>query len=400
MRAEQPVLPKELGLYYQSSGDEEDEAAEAELLALVKLLELLAVDYAPTTINVQLVHTGDPTETIKTWRRKVTSRMLVLDSRLRKVLFLREFAAAPFYDHLQFMSSRFSNLHEAYLWNDGMRNSSLPRSPHVFPTIEKLDLSGNFLASLARVPVSDSLTFLRVRANGLTSLAGLEFRACPSLTTLDVSVNAITSLSGAFLPPTLRHLDLSFNAIAEIGPVVLPEGLETLKLSRNNISSLVHLRLPKALRTLQLDCNNITALPGDLFTQTGQLTDLNLAENDIDDLDELGNLPNTLKHLKLDGNQIDHPNFANILMPNLQTLSMAETGLVWLANLTFPHSITEVNISRNELCELNSIKFGPNLTKLDLRSNLLLKFDPERQRIQIPHLAKVLLGNSTKSDGG
>lgn len=393
MKSHTPVLPAELGLYYRSDGHETEEYVGSELRAMVKILELLAVGsvLAIPVVNVQLEHNADPSSTLKLLRRKVTNRMLALDKRLCKVLFAREFAAPPFYDHLQFMSSRFENLKQLHFWNDGIRDASLPPMVLRALNLQVLDLSGNSLSNLVRVPVSESITVLRVRANGLTSLVGLEFKSCDSLCVLDASVNDIGSLEGVFLPPSLRTLDVSFNAIAKVGLVMLPARLETLKLSKNSILSLTHLELPPSLQKLQLDSNNITALPVDFFHHTHHLTVLDLSDNKIDDLDELGRLPDSLQHLKLDGNQIDYSNLSNILQPNLRTLSMASTGLVSLTHLKFPPYLSDINFSKNEISVLAHSTFGPHLAKLDLSYNRLESYDPVQQKLEIPATAVVLL---------
>lgn len=400
MKSQTPVLPVELGLYYRSDGHETEEYVVSELRAMVKILELLAVGYllAIPVVNVQLEHNADPSPTLKSLRRKVTNRMLALDKRLCKVLFAREFAASPFYDHLQFMSSRFENLKQIHFWNDGIRDISLPRVASCAPNLQVLDLSGNSISNLVRVPVSESITVLRVRANGLTSLEGLEFKSCGSLRVLDASVNDIGSLEGVFLPPSIRNLDVSFNAIAKVGLIMLPANLETLKLSKNSILSLTHLELPQSLQKLQLDSNNITALPIDFFHHSHKLTVLDLSDNKIDDLDELGQLPDSLQHLKLDGNQIDYSNLSNILQPNLRTLSMASTGLVSLTHLNFPPYLSDINFSKNEISELAHIKFGPHLAKLDLSYNRLESYNPAQQKLDIPATAMVILEHNSLKD--
>lgn len=396
MKSSNPVVPRELGMYYRADGKLAEKYMEQEALAMVKLLELLAVDYARTIgqINVQLVFTEHPSDSLKHLRRKITSRMLVLDRRLSKLFFHCEFTDLPFYDHLQFMSQRYQNLKQAYFWNDGIHDVSLPRGSSCPPNLELLDISGNSLTSLLRIPVSASVNTLVVKANGLKSLEGLEFKLLKSLQVLDVSVNVISSLEGIYLPPTLRVLDVSFNSISKTGFVMLPPQLETLKLSRNSILSLSHLELPSSLQKLQLDSNNITALPATLFERCPNLTVLDLSDNKIDDLDELGRLPDSLKHLKLDGNQIDYSNLTNILVPNLRTLSMVSTGLVSLTHVQFPQHLTDVNFSKNEISEFTSISFGAKLVRLDLRYNKIEMYDTELQHISIPASAAVYLDHN------
>ena len=179
---------------------------------------------------------------------------------------------------------------------------------------------------------------------------------------------------------------------------MLPANLETLKLSKNSILSLTHLELPPSLQKLQLDSNNITALPIDFFHHTHKLTVLDLSDNKIDDLDELGQLPDSLQHLKLDGNQIDYSNLSNILQPNLRTLSMASTGLVSLTHLNFPPYLSDINFSKNEISELAHIKFGPHLAKLDLSYNRLESYNPAQQKLDIPATAMVILEHNSLKD--
>ncbi|CAK7895373.1 hypothetical protein CAAN1_10S00914 [[Candida] anglica] len=275
----------------------------------------------------------------------------------------------------------FSNLTTIHLVNNGIQGSFKQDLRNTTPHLQILDIRSNNVTSLRELSLPKSLLEFLISSNTLTSLSGPNWHELIHLHTLDASINAIATLDDVrVLPIALKHLKLDYNSIHDISRVHLPRQLETLSLSKNNnlnifedfgISSDL---LPNSLLEIYLDGNNIKSLPQDLFENCNKLMILSLAENGIDDPDDLGSLPDSLQELILDDNEIDYLDWDNILTPNLNVLSMSSTGLISLEGVTLPPTLKKFNLSGNQISSLDGIQFPIGLETLKLNHNKLSQF--------------------------
>lgn len=269
----------------------------------------------------------------------------------------------------------FENLDELYLWNLNIDYYlyylfSISRS-----SIRVLDLLGNKITELSDVSLPQTLKKCIVRANRLQSLANLDFSHLMNLELIDFSINSISDLSNFRLPPNLRILKLNYNDLVYLDDLRLPQSLEVLEVFNNYIGSIDGLDIPSNIHEIHLNNNRLVGIPDHFLLSMGRLRFLNLSENKIDDLDEIGVMPDCLEELYLDNNEIDHhTDLVNILTPNLTILSMTNTGLMNVSNIVFPSNLRLLNLAKNEIVEFENITFPEKFQTLNLSGNQLSSF--------------------------
>ncbi|XP_075877959.1 leucine-rich repeat and coiled-coil domain-containing protein 1 isoform X2 [Nelusetta ayraudi] len=131
----------------------------------------------------------------------------------------------------------------------------------------------------------------------------------------------ITSLSDVPLNPTITSLNLHCNHIPRIEGLTSAWHLQHLDLSSNCISQIEGLSSLTSLRTLNLSCNLITKVEG--LNGLVNLTRLNLSYNQINNITGLLDLHGPqykLKHISLQGNQLDGINHLLQCLLGLQDL--------------------------------------------------------------------------------
>jgi Leucine-rich repeat (LRR) protein len=313
-----------------------------------------------TPYTFQLLYPHPPTPIILNYTKKIIQRLENLSQNIVKLLIQCRHSTNELSQNLNILSYPFlsSNLRELYLWNNGVREYTLKqylkRSP-VFLTI--LDLTANEISSLEGINLPSTLEVFIISANNVISLEGPNYDEAVNLKVLDASVNAITNLNPIRFPPSLTTLRLSYNTICNID-LVLPQNLQILNLSKNLLDSIDHIFLPDSLEELYLKENSFKSFETDYFAGNFNLRLIDLSENKIDDLDDLGTLPDSLEELILDNNEIDYSDLNNIFTKNLLKLSMISTGLISLNDLKFPENLRELNLSKNEISEIRNVRFG------------------------------------------
>ena len=210
-------------------------------------------------------------------------------------------------------------------------------------SLQELDLSGNRLAD--------------INAGILQGLASLE--------TLDLSINQLSDLPSSFLSPLtgLKSLDLSHNLLRQ-----LPAGLfvnttltlDTINLSWNNLTVTNDtFRGLSSLTKLFLAGNSICAISSSLFSDLNQLSELDLSDNKIVDMEPglLSFARETLTCLNLSGNKISR------ILPRV-----FHNGPV----------LEKIDLSRNKIRIINAITFeNLGLRSIDLSHNEIEFIHPD-----------------------
>lgn len=223
-------------------------------------------------------------------------------------------------------------------------------------TIERCE-SLSTLKNASSLHPSDVVS-LHVTESQLSRIELEAFANMPNLTNLDLSRNRLTSFPAeALLTLTrLQRLDLRFNNIGELDPV------ELAKVARKLVS----------LRSLHLSGNVITTVPDAMFSAFGNLTILDLDNNDILRIDGRP-FPPSLVRLNLTGNLLEHvPGTALDQLRNLSYLLLGDNAIQRLdPNWTLPtEHVDTLNLGRNVISQLPP-KMFQNHKKVTIRHFLL-----------------------------
>ncbi|KAM8823268.1 toll-like receptor 22 [Spinachia spinachia] len=272
---------------------------------------------------------------------------------------------------------------------------SVPSATSNLPTLEELDLSQNYIATLACNSFANltKLKILSFHQNSVSALKKCVFEDLLKLQVLKLQNNSISKLDGAFTIP-------------------LPN-LKQLRLNINKLTCIKHADFAgsPALEILTLDNNQINTMERGSFQGLRNLTDLQLSKNRIDEstLRERFNDLISLKKLDLSENRIqfknkflNHPPFS--ALSRLQTLVLLGNGrrgqysLPWnllqgLTNLLF------FNCRKNQLSFLrkDTFMYTPRLQTLDISANVLSNFSAELfhpiQGLESLYISKTGLGS-------
>ena len=185
----------------------------------------------------------------------------------------------------------------------------------------------------------------------------------------------------------LRVLDLSFNSIRSMLPLCgLPEGLENnnsllnpilpnleeLYLAQNKLRKIEGLQFLTKLRILDLGANRIRLVEG--LENNSALESLWLGKNKIE---ELGYEIDHLTHLR----QLDVQNNRLTRLPHLSALTCLEELYLACNNIStiptghLPDSITTIDLSTNQLSDLEGLNHCLHLQELWISKSLLQSFD-------------------------
>ena len=152
--------------------------------------------------------------------------------------------------------------------------------------LQVLDLTGNCLTVLGRLPAGASLTSLHLAGNRINSVERCALCHATALQLLDLSRNRLVSLGGALAgpAPTITSLALSANPLSEqevAGLLRLLPGLQNLQLARLQLA-----RLPpdlliqnRELHHLNLSTNLLARLPPAALRRLSHLVTLDLSSN-------------------------------------------------------------------------------------------------------------------------
>ncbi|KAH7950513.1 hypothetical protein HPB49_025051 [Dermacentor silvarum] len=199
---------------------------------------------------------------------------------------------------------------------------------------------------------------LHVNDNQLSQIEDGAFGSVPNLANLDLSRNRLTNFpSGAVLSLTrLQRLDLRFNSIGEL------DAKELATVARRLVS----------LRSLHLSSNVITSVHDAMFHYFGNLTILDLDNNNILRI-EGRPFPPSLVRLNLTGNLLEQvPGTALAQLRNLSYLLLGDNAIQRLdPNWTLPtEHLDTLNLGRNVISQLPPRMFQ-NQKKVTVRHFVL-----------------------------
>lgn len=277
--------------------------------------------------------------------------------------------------------------------------TAIPVEVFTFQHLEVLDLSHNQLES---IPIGLSqLPKLKKIIASHNLIKDIAF--CPYLESLDVSWNRISVVPEAIYEMPLTYIDLSYNRISTLKPskkIRLQPATE-LNLSHNQLTT-IHgfIHYYKALKKLTLKNNLLRTIPkgiknvksleilnvegnrinkiSNFLGQNACLRELNLAENNITELPgEIGALKG-LHRLYLKGNKLKHfPDFLSKI-PSLFVLDLEKNKLKELSVLSSFPMLAELNVSYNQIAELNiDPKAVKNLRNFNCSANRITQVPEE-----------------------
>lgn len=236
--------------------------------------------------------------------------------------------------------------------------------------------------SISKAECFSKLRYLYLRNNSLRSLTFSLKQAFPMLTHLFLSDNNVDSKSFIRdLPNSLSHIYLERNLISNLDCFVMKD-LQELHLDGNIIQSICYrdcfdtsLKLEGVhkLTTLTVSQNRIMDIEACAFHETKNLTVLDLAANDLDELKrETFEQLTMLKELNLDDNHLRCvPNLCN--NQQLTSLSIKRNKLITIRRDNFKNmrALKYLFLGGNQIksIETGSFEDLENLTDLDLSDN-------------------------------
>ncbi|KAF2903403.1 hypothetical protein ILUMI_02781 [Ignelater luminosus] len=264
--------------------------------------------------------------------------------------------------------------------------------------------SHNEITTLETMPGSDAEDIKLVFSYcGIKYLETGLFQSCINIRFLDISHNLLESEqlssdvfkgpynNSLYQPIALEYLDLSYNQIHSLQKKVFEHtpNLKYLNLEGNALRVVDHvscLALSRAtqLHVLNLACNRLTELPSDAIKHFPNLTEINLAYNELDFVPiALGFVANSLQILNISNNpiiELEHNTFEGL--ENL--LQLYSNNLTKLGNIR-THSFQSLKhlkilrLSHNKnLTEIDEDAFGKpsELEEVYLNDNSLISLLP------------------------
>ena len=193
--------------------------------------------------------------------------------------------------------------------------------------VHTLNLSFNRLSSL-ETPDSigelESVERLEVGWNNLTSLRGIE--KFPNLKILNIGANRLTDLTPLSLlkiPDKLTTLYASGNEMKDLAGAEILTGLETLSVGDNGLTDIKEISALKDLKYLYAE-NNLTNLEG--LGNLPNLTQISLADNNISYLEGIQRLKN-LRELDINENETLANITALIKLEHLESVRLDKTAV-------------------------------------------------------------------------
>jgi Leucine-rich repeat (LRR) protein/putative cell wall-binding protein len=208
---------------------------------------------------------------------------------------------------------------------------------------------------------------------GLKSAADLTADRMNTMQSILVPEREIARLKGIEYASNLKELDISYNKINDLGDLKGNTVVETLIADHNGISSIGNLDNLSNLQWLSLGENHVKELTG--LTSLSKLTSLSLFSNKITDISALKNLAQ-LEYLDLDNNQtVDLSSLAGL--DRLTTLLISGNGVKTIAPLKDMTRLAYLYANDNEITDLSPLAdFNLEDGEIELARNNIRNLSP------------------------
>ena len=241
---------------------------------------------------------------------------------------------------------------------------------NVFPPglnkLLELDISGTKINDISGMEKFPYLRILNLSGNPLDNINALQF--LNGLIELDLSNTQIADITALEFLYKLKQLDVSRNQITDVMPLQYHTNLTRLNLTDNfgiDLGTLIPvLKNNTGLTNLGLGGLTLVDLSGLPLEDTTvfppqpyRLMELDLSNNQITDIGQLGNYPLSaypLEALNLSGNRIVDLHELEF-MPQLRQLDVGDNLIVSLFELRNHHALTHLSLSGNPQVNLEDL---------------------------------------------
>jgi Leucine-rich repeat (LRR) protein/putative cell wall-binding protein len=208
---------------------------------------------------------------------------------------------------------------------------------------------------------------------GLKSAADLTADRMNTIQSILVPEREVASLKGIEYASNLKELDISYNKINDLGDLKGNTAVETLIADHNGISSIGDLDNLSNLQWLSLGENQIKEVTG--VTSLSKLTSLSLFSNKITDISALKDLEQ-LEYLDLDHNRVSDLT-ALAGLAKLNTLLISGNGVKTIAPLKDMTSLAYLYANDNEITDLSPLAdFNLEDGEIELARNNIRNLSP------------------------
>ena len=260
--------------------------------------------------------------------------------------------------------------------------------------VTQLDLSGREIRDISALAVCRQLRWLKLGGNQISDLQAL--MNIPGLELLDLSNNEVTDLRPLMGLSRLRSLNVSGNQLTDTTPLGAMTTLTALDLSDNPLSDFSGLSKLVNLQNLKLKNTGLVDMDLQYLEKLVMLSGLSLEENDGLSNDAVSYLksmipgctiihsdlvytatiggktyPSDQTDLDLSGQNLTDLEGINRL-DSLESLNLSQNHLTAIYQLEYcPSRLTlrQLDLSYNELTEISSLGALPALEMLDLTGN-------------------------------
>ena len=260
--------------------------------------------------------------------------------------------------------------------------------------VTQLDLSGREIRDISALAVCRQLRWLKLGGNQISDLQAL--MNIPGLELLDLSNNEVTDLRPLMGLNRLRSLNVSGNQLTDTTPLGAMTTLTALDLSDNPLSDFSGLSKLVNLQNLKLKNTGLVDMDLQYLEKLVMLSGLSLEENDGLSNDAVSYLksmipgctiihsdlvytatiggktyPSDQTDLDLSGQNLTDLEGINRL-DSLESLNLSQNHLTAIYQLEYcPSRLTlrQLDLSYNELTEISSLGALPALEMLDLTGN-------------------------------
>ena len=273
--------------------------------------------------------------------------------------------------------------------------SSLHRITFELKNLKSLILANNTINNIPDTIFHESLTYLDLSGNFLTSISPRLLLNLSELKSLDLRNNELESIHGQALATLtkLTYLRMDGNRLSKLPRNLLREAkqIQTLILSDNALTRIVGQQFSKldTLTHLLLDRNLLEDLPANLFANNSKLSVLDLSHNRFAKIPEAAKTASKMQSFSLSGNLVGE--LGSLQMPSLWRLEVSDNKLTNLTadNFRGLSSLQVLDLSRNKIQSVEKGAFRGQIKALRLDSNNLERMDNLFQVIHIVHFKVV-----------